>query len=325
MDETVLKNAPNNVRDETNTVGKNISGDKNKIFKPAIIPAEERKRLTRNNQIIRTIIRLVMFFCAPAAFQAAFSGVKYIFQQIGTGNLIEWNAFLTSLVVLCAFTVVFGRFFCGYACAFGSLGDFVYALSGIIQKKIFKRKKQISITNKIDPWAQMVKFAVLLAIIVLCVLNLYSSFGSFSPWTVFASYVSLNPRVEGYVPGLIIMICIIVGMAFKERFFCQFLCPLGAIFVILPHLPFAHLKRDPEGCLKGCDACRRQCPVNIKLESDGFKNGECIGCDRCACGCPKGNLKRYDRRNTAWQIVSPCIKALILLALGIFAGYTRFF
>ena len=33
--------------------------------------------------------------------------------------------------------------------------------------------------------------------------------------------------------GIILLILILIGMAFKKRFFCQFLCPMGAVFSIL--------------------------------------------------------------------------------------------
>lgn len=67
------------------------------------------------------------FVFFPSAFTAAFSGVKYIAGQMGTGAQIEITSFVLSLIILCASTVVFGRFFCGFACAFGSLSDWVRA------------------------------------------------------------------------------------------------------------------------------------------------------------------------------------------------------
>ena len=51
------------------------------------------------------------------------------------GKPIEQNAFLVMMIALCGFTILFGRFFCGYACAFGTLGDGMYALSQWVQKK----------------------------------------------------------------------------------------------------------------------------------------------------------------------------------------------
>lgn len=135
--------------------------------------------------------------------------------------------------------------------------------------------------------------------------------------------MALKPRFAGYLPGCILLLLIIVGMAFKERFFCQYLCPMGDLFSLLPHLPFANLKRDPENCIKGCSACQRQCPVGIKLESDGFKNGECIGCERCAGVCPKGNLNRWDRKLFRHEIIAVLIKAVLFFVIGLFAGLTR--
>lgn len=76
---------------------------------------------------VRACIQLLFFFFFPAAFTTAFSGVKSIFTQIRLGEAVMLTRFLTVLLVLCAFTIVFGRFFCGYACAFGTLGDAVRA------------------------------------------------------------------------------------------------------------------------------------------------------------------------------------------------------
>ena len=44
-----------------------------------------------------------------------------------------------SLIILCASTVVFGRFFCGFACAFGSLSDWVRAAYVWVCKKLKKK------------------------------------------------------------------------------------------------------------------------------------------------------------------------------------------
>ena len=68
----------------------------------------------------------------PGAFVAGFSGVKQIFLHIGAGEVLSADSFTLSLLGLCGFTLLFDRFFCGYACAFGSLGDAVWALSGLM-------------------------------------------------------------------------------------------------------------------------------------------------------------------------------------------------
>ena len=75
---------------------------------------------------LRAIIQLLYFLFLPSAYTAAFAGVKYIFTQLGAGEKIGLTSFVSVLIVLCLYTIVFGRFFCGFACAFGSFGDAVH-------------------------------------------------------------------------------------------------------------------------------------------------------------------------------------------------------
>lgn len=100
------------------------------------LPAKKRKQIV---SCLRAGIQLLYFLFLPSVFTAAFNGVKYIFTQLGQGEKIEMTAFVSALLLVCAFTIVFGRFFCGFACAFGSLGDAMHAIYGIICKK---RKKK---------------------------------------------------------------------------------------------------------------------------------------------------------------------------------------
>ena len=45
-------------------------------------------------------------------------------------------------------TIVFGRFFCGFACAFGTLGDFVHEFYVWICKKV--KRKSVGISDSIN-------------------------------------------------------------------------------------------------------------------------------------------------------------------------------
>ena len=46
-------------------------------------------------------------FLLPALLSAA------LIQAVGAGQPLAWTGFTMALVVLCLFTIVFGRFFCG--------------------------------------------------------------------------------------------------------------------------------------------------------------------------------------------------------------------
>lgn len=88
------------------------------------LKAKEIKKL---HTWLRTLIQILYFLFLPSVYTAAFAGVKYIFTQIGASEAIGMTSFVTVLIVLCAYTILFGRFFCGFACAFGSLGDGIHA------------------------------------------------------------------------------------------------------------------------------------------------------------------------------------------------------
>ena len=63
--------------------------------------------------------------------------------------------------VLLVITILFGRHFCGYACAFGSLGDAMYELTLFIRQKVFHKKGRHGYTEKVVRMLQKVKYILL--------------------------------------------------------------------------------------------------------------------------------------------------------------------
>lgn len=96
---------------------------------------------------IRMIIQLIFFTIMPSIYTTAFSGVKYIFTKIGNGQQVELTSFVTILIVLCLYTIVFGRFFCGFACAFGSLGDYLQGYNYQIVVRTFNQENVLCVKN----------------------------------------------------------------------------------------------------------------------------------------------------------------------------------
>ena len=79
-----------------------------------------------------------------------------------------------------------------------------------------------------------------------------------------------------YAGGLLV-----VGL-FIERFYCRYLCPLGAALAIPARIAmfFGWLKRHPE-CGSPCHRCAKECPVQC-IHPDGHINpNECIWCMHC--------------------------------------------
>lgn len=279
-----------------------------------------KKTLKKVHVWVRAVIQLLYFLFIPSAYTAAFNGVKYIFTQMGAKSHLELTSFVVTLIALCLFTVVFGRFFCGFACAFGSLGDAVRTFYVFICKK--RKKKPVTMKASVVKYLQAVKYIVLVLLVVSCYTGVYSKTRGMSPWDVFSMLHAGNFKLGGYIVGLVLLVLILVGMAFQERFFCRVLCPMGAVFSMLPVLPLFTLRRDRSECIRGCRACTMKCPSDIELAPNTAPelSGDCFQCQKCIDTCPKRNIHTGIRSLKGNEIWFTVLRAVVLLVLFKFIG-----
>ena len=224
---------------------------------------------------VRAVIQLLYFLFIPSAYTAAFNGVKYIFTQMGAKTHLEVTSFVAALIVLCVYTIVFGRFFCGFACAFGSLGDAVRALYVFICKKL--KKKPITMKAAVVKKLQVVKYFVLAIIAVTCFTGVYSKAKGFSPWDVFSMLHARNFKLGGYTLGVVFLVLIVIGMCFQERFFAVFCADGAVIFYSAGYCRF--LPCAETGLSVSRDAaCTMKCPSDIELAPDTAPelSGDCF-------------------------------------------------
>lgn len=279
-----------------------------------------KKKLTKKQEkqrqrLLRAGIQVLFFLMFPAVFTSAFGGIKSLAAQVGAGEVPSWSLFLKILVGIGIYTIIFGRFFCGYACAFGSTGDALYALSGLAQKK-WKRKLP-GIPRNIVQYLFWIKYGILGLVVLLCFFGIYGKLQGTNPWDVFSMLTALRFSFSGYGIGVIILLLIFIGMCFEERFFCKFLCPMGAVFAMLPILPFSSYRRNRENCISKCSACQKQCPVDMEIDGDSFRSGECLQCGKCLTTCPRGNVSNGWKGN---EIIHTAVRAVVLLGLCIWLG-----
>jgi polyferredoxin len=251
-------------------------------------PLKKKREIHRYT---RAVVQIIFFCLFPSAFSAAFHGIKYIFIQIGNGNSVAFSGFLMILLVLCLYTIVFGRFFCGFACAFGSMGDGVRALYVWVCKKI--KRKPFTLRESWMKTLSFLKYVILFAVVVLCFTENEGRARGWSPWDVFSMFRAGNVPIKSDMAGALLLFLIVMGMAMHERFFCRVLCPMGAVFTMLPSLPLTGLFRKRQDCIAGCSGCEKICPAGIALSDreTGNVSGGCFQCGKCMDICPKQNIR----------------------------------
>jgi polyferredoxin len=76
---------------------------------------------------------------------------------------------------------------------------------------------------------------------------------------------------------------VLIGMVLISRFWCRYLCPMGAILSLFNRVSFLHLKLDSNRCSR-CNACAAACPMGLKPYEE-YDNHNCIKCGECTSAC----------------------------------------
>lgn len=265
-------------------------------------------------RLLRTVTQIIFFILLPALYISAFSGIKQIYLSIYNSNF-SVSAMLPQVIeaiTIIPVTILAGRFFCGWMCAFGAMGDFIYMIS----QKLFKTKFKIN--EKVDRILKYVKYIVLLFLITAVWSIGIDTFSTASPWDAFGMLLTVGKApdfayvISNLLPALIVLVFIIAASFFVERFFCRYLCPLGAVFAIVSKLRIAKISKPKEKC-GNCRICTRSCPMGIALyKKDESKSGECISCFECVSACPRKNVSLTISENDVRPVLASTMAVAVM-------------
>ncbi|MDE7086619.1 MAG: 4Fe-4S binding protein, partial [Clostridia bacterium] len=184
--------------------------------------------------------------------------------------------------ILILFGLLLGRVICGFLCPFGLIQELLY--------KIRTPKLRKSRFTRVLSY-----FKYVLLVIVIAVPVIYAGIPSFCkyvcPAGTFEGAVSLlaNPNNSDFFGMLAnlftwkfcVLVAVVVASVFIYRFFCRFICPLGAIYSMFAPVSLMGVKLDKDKCID-CGLCIQGCKMDIKHVGDH----ECIQCGECISVCP---------------------------------------
>ncbi len=191
--------------------------------------------------------------------------------------------------LLIFFGIILGRIICGFLCPFGFFQEILYKIK---TKKIKK--------NKLTKRFSYIKYLILILFVIVFSIILKAP--------SFCKYICPEGTLEAGIPliflrddlkilignifslKLIILLIVITASIFMYRFFCSFICPLGAIYSLFNKISLFGVIVDENNCIK-CNECIKVCKMNIKKVGDR----ECIACGSCINKCPKSAIKIKNR------------------------------
>ncbi len=234
---------------------------------------------------------------------------------LSTGYIYRYLGWALGIIVL---TFLFGRVFCNWICPFGTLHQFVNYLFNIQPNS--KRIEQ----NRYHP-AQYFKYAILVVFLIMAALGalqiglldpivmMYRGFATFvsSAWNMLISAITplfVRVGIEAswsdtlkFSPGAAHRIFVgsfWIGLWFllfvalnlwKPRFFCRFVCPLGAFLGVLSRYSLFRINRDVTKCTD-CNLCLTRCEGAADPQSM-VRKSECFSCMNCIDDCPEDALQ----------------------------------
>jgi MauM/NapG family ferredoxin protein len=229
-----------------------------------------------------------------------------------SGRLLA--VFLLSLLPL-LLTLVLGRFFCGWVCPFGAMNQFFTWISDRHKrKKIPVRANSLRIKyllligllvaslfatqwlGWLDPFSLLTRGSSVALFPGLNFIGQHAlEIGAddrglvakiVKPFYDFSRRYLLTVKQRTFsqaVPIGLIFFVIILANFYRRRFFCNYVCPLGALYGFLARHSLLHLRLN-QNCTQ-CEACSAHCTYYGSPFKDYLKS-ECTVCLNCLADCP---------------------------------------
>ncbi len=207
------------------------------------------------------------------------------------------------------FSIILGRFFCGWICPLGTIldlvtgkirksrpltwlrGNFKYYLLGTL---LFAALFRMNLAGLFDPISLLIRFLTFsLYPLVGYVfrqgwVGLYGLLGDNRDYLE-GGYAFLRgyvlPFRQTFYPLAFLSLLLFTAILFLERFerrnWCKNLCPLGSLLGLLGH--FSIFKRLPSRLCSDCGDCTEHCPT--AFDGEILQKSNCILCLNCYAKC----------------------------------------
>ena len=267
------------------------------FFQDWLVKRPKLSDQVRIGYLIFTLFVIGWYFNA----QLSVVNILAMFNALVSG--FDWNYFLMEPLIfilwgsVAAALLFWGRGpYCGWLCPFGALQE----LLNRVARKL--NIKQVKVPWNIHERVWTFKYLIFL---VLFGISLYSLEWAERLAEVEPFKTTIILKFIREWPYVLFALAVLVPGLFIERFYCRYLCPLGAALAIPGRMRmFSWLKRYKE-CGSPCQRCSNECMVQAIHPEGNINVNECLYCLHCQVlysddhACPVMIQKRLknERRN----------------------------
>ena len=247
---------------------------------------------------------------------------------IALNTWLAWHtlerAMLLSAVTLIV-TLLFGRWFCGWVCPFGTIHNFFtsvrggpakaklatggydrwqrlkyYLLAGMLTAGLVG----VNVVGWLDPISFLFRSLAMAAYPAFNrgVVALFTWLYDVNPGVGAARATLVTEPVYEFLRGHVLAVqqphyhgSVLIGALFiltlalnffRARFWCRYVCPLGALLGVVGQRPLVRLKTTAEAC-NDCRLCLKDCQGGAGQQGGPeWRPAECFFCCNCISDCP---------------------------------------
>jgi len=230
---------------------------------------------------------------------------------------------LTWALVTILLTLFVGRFFCGFACPLGTINQ----ATGWLYRRRLKAAGKVEANR--PRRLQSFKYYLLGFLLALALMGSVQT-GIFDPLPLVHRSVNLvlipladagpsalsdGPRfyASAWLFGAVFLSVVGLNLVLP-RFFCRFLCPLGALVGLLTRVTPWRIGKTSEAC-GDCCICEEYCEGGCR-PSGQLIAAECVMCLNCLDLCPASRVTFAGKPSAAGEVWLPDLTRRGMIAAG---------
>ncbi|UWQ61905.1 NosR/NirI family protein [Leisingera caerulea] len=191
----------------------------------------------------------------------------------------SWDAFLLDPLVfiqwfaVAAALLFWGRgAYCGWLCPFGALQELTNKIARAL------RVPQITLPWGLHERLWPAKYMIFLGLFGVSMVSI----------PLAETYAEVEPFKTAIIlkfvrdwPFVVFALVLLLAGLFIERFYCRYLCPLGAALAIPARVRMFDWLRRYKECGSPCQTCANECPVQAIHPTGEINPNECVNCLHC--------------------------------------------